>query len=322
MSIFRLYGIIGKYMEKPLISVIIPVYNREKLLKEAVESVISQKFTNFEIIVVDDCSEDKLEQSVKNISLIENISLKYLRLEKHSGMPGFVRNCGCKIAGGKYLAFLDSDDLWLPDKLEKQIALINTGSKNSETIIKPDTADADSANIAENKEIFPKQISICHTREIWQRGEKTVSQASQRHKREGDIFEDSLIKCIIGPSTVIMEKKLFEKYGGFREDIEIAEDYEFWLRISAENSIAYIDQPLVVKRADGWEQLSEKYGQIEIFRIKALKDLIEKSFFKNDKMVIAKKVLSEKCRIYAAGCRKRGKNEEVLIYENIAGNVL
>ncbi|MCL2480272.1 MAG: glycosyltransferase family 2 protein [Spirochaetaceae bacterium] len=279
-------------MKKPIISVIIPVYNRSDLLSEAVKSVINQNFSDFELIVADDCSEDDIKRTLETIPLIENISLKYLRLQKHSGMPGFVRNSGCKIADGSYIAFLDSDDLWLPDKLEKQIALL------------------------------AGNMSICHTREIWQRGDKVVSQSSQRHKREGDIFEDSLIKCIIGPSTVIIEKGLFEKYGGFREDIEIAEDYELWLRITENTPIAYIDQPLVIKRAGDWEQLSEKYGQIEIFRIKALKQLVEKSFFKPDKMVLAKKVLSEKCRIYAAGCRKRGKDSEALLYEDIVENML
>ena len=279
-------------MKKPIISIIIPVYNRSNLLREAVKSVIYQNFRDFELIIADDCSEENIKKTLETITQIESISLKYLKLQRHSGMPGFVRNSGCKIAEGSYIAFLDSDDLWLPDKLEKQVALIT------------------------------KNISICHTREIWQRGDKVVSQSSQRHKREGDIFEDSLIKCIIGPSTVIMERGLFEKHGGFREDIEIAEDYELWLRITESTQVAYIDEPLVIKRAGDWEQLSEKYGQIEIFRIKALKELVEKSFFKSDKMNLAKKVLSEKCRIYASGCRKRGKDSEALFYEDIAAGML
>ena len=308
-----LYDIIGKYMKKPIISVIIPVYNRSNLLKEAVKSVINQNFSDFELIIADDCSEDDIKSAVETIPKIENISLKYLRLKKHSGMPGFVRNSGCKIAEGSYIAFLDSDDLWQPDKLEKQFALITNSSKKAGSIADPGKQDNGNA---QNK------ISICHTREIWQRGDKVVSQSSQRHKREGDIFEDSLVKCIIGPSTVIMERGLFENYGGFREDLEIAEDYELWLRITASVPVAYIDLPLVIKRAGDWEQLSEKYGQIEIFRINALKQLVENSFFKPDKMALAKKVLSEKCGIYAAGCRKRRKVNEALFYEEIAGTML
>ena len=299
-------------MKKTLISVIIPVYNRLNLLKEAVESVINQKFIDFELIIVDDCSEDDIKRAVETVPLIENIRLKYLRLQKHSGMPGFVRNFGCKIAEGKYIAFLDSDDLWLPDKLEKQIALFSCNSEVSGSGFGSRLKD----------EFMQNKISICHTREIWQRGGKIVSQSSQRQKREGDIFADSLLKCVIGPSTVMMERELFEKHGGFREDIEIAEDYELWLRITENTPVAYIDQPLVIKRAGDWQQLSEKYGQIEIFRINALKQLVEKSFFKPDNMVLAKKVLSEKCRIYAAGCRKRGKDEEAFLYEDIAKSVL
>jgi glycosyltransferase involved in cell wall biosynthesis len=297
------------YMKKPIISVVIPVYNRANLLKEAVKSVISQNFIDFELIIADDCSEDDIKKAIEAIPFIENINLKYIRLQKHSGMPGFVRNCGCKIAEGRYIAFLDSDDLWLPDKLEKQMALIDAAENRSSN---------PGAGVGRCDGFGKSKIAICHTREIWQRGDKVVSQASQRHKREGDIFQDALIKCIIGPSTVIMEKTLFEKYGGFREDLEIAEDYELWLRITAHNAVAYIDQPLVVKRAGDWQQLSEKYGQIEIFRINALKQLVEQSFFAPDKMILAKKALAEKCRIYAAGCRKRGRDNEAFSYEDIS----
>ncbi|MCL2293959.1 MAG: glycosyltransferase family 2 protein [Spirochaetes bacterium] len=280
-------------MKKPLISVIIPVYNRSNLLKEAVNSVMSQSFADFELIIADDCSEEDIQKAVETLLVRENISIKFLRLQKHSGMPGLVRNFGCKAAEGRYIAFLDSDDLWLPDKLEKQVARLAGNSA----------------------------VSICHTREIWQRGEKVVSQASQRHKREGDIFEDALAKCIMGPSTVIMERGLFEKLGGFREDIEIAEDYELWLRVTAGSAAAYIDEPLVIKRTGDWPQLSEKYGQIEIFRINALKQLVESAYFSGEKMVLAKRALAEKCRIYAAGCRKRGREDEAVLYDGIIAQI-
>lgn len=273
-------------MEKPLISVIIPCYNRTSLLKEAVISVFKQSFTSFELIIVDDCSEENIEKAIAELQdeTVFLPPLRFISLKKHSGMPGYVRNRGVEVANGEFVAFLDSDDLWENDKLEKQIAVL-----------------------------LERKGSFCHTREKWVRQGKIISQSSQKHKREGDIFEDALWKCIIGPSTVMMKKLLFEKYGGFWEDIEVAEDYELWLRITSENSVLYIDEPLTIKRAGDWEQLSEKYGQIEIFRIKAIKNLLEKRFFSSmaEKETLAKDIFAKKCAIYATGCRKRGKCEEV-----------
>ena len=163
-----------------------------------------------------------------------------------------------------------------------------------------------------------ENIRITHTREKWLRGDKVVSQKSQKHKREGDIFEDALWKCIIGPSTVMLEKELFVESGGFREDLEVAEDYELWLRITSLEKVGYIDEMLTVKRAGEWDQLSEKHGQIEIFRIDALKGLLEKNYFTGENKTLAADIFSRKCRIYAAGCRKRGKEEEAVFYESLS----
>ena len=286
-------------MKKPLVSVIIPVHNRPDLLKEAVLSVASQGFRDFELIVVDDCSDANPEPFLRAIAEKAGIAIKILRLETRSGMPGYVRNRGVGAAEADLIAFLDSDDLWLPEKLEKQYYLMRGAAGST------------------------GEISISHTREKWLRNGREISQASQKHRREGDIFADALWKCIIGPSTVMMEKKLFERYGGFREDIEVAEDYELWLKVTAENRVSYLDEPLTVKRAGGWEQLSEKYGQIEIFRIEALKGLLGAGFFREmpERKAAAEAVFREKCLIYASGCRKRGRTGEAESYEALAGGV-
>ena len=274
------------------VSVIIPAYNRKDLLSDAVNSVLSQSFRSFELIIVDDCSDEDIREAVMSVPGIESINYNIITLEKHTGMPGLVRNSGVYAAAGEYIAFLDSDDLWGKDKLLKQFFLM--------------------------KRLKDKNIRITHTREKWLRGEKIVSQKSQKHEREGDIFEDALWKCIIGPSTVMMEKKLFNEAGGFRDDLEVAEDYELWLRITAGEKVGYIDEMLTVKRAGDWEQLSEKYGQIEIFRIDALYGLLKQDYFKGEKKILAEEIFRRKCGIYAAGCRKRGKTEEALHYENLA----
>ena len=274
-------------MASPLVSVIIPVYNRFELAKEAVSSVLGQTFRNLELIIVDDGSTDMTP--ILATYFRDDTRVKYIRIN-HSGMPGFVRNKGVETAKGKYLAFLDSDDLWMDSKLKKQVDFLE---KNS-------------------------AIKVVHTREAWVRNGKTISQAGFNHRRFGDIFSDALEKCIIGPSTVLIEITLYRELRGFRDDLEIAEDYELWLRLANSNSIGYIDEALITKRAGHVGQLSEKYGQIEIFRIRGLQKLVEQSFFNLKNQKNAELELAKKCRIYAAGCRKRNKIEEAEIHESLA----
>lgn len=268
----------------PSVSAVIPLYNRSNQVVEAVASVLSQDGERSgvdELIVVDDGSTDGGTEAIGRLYTDES-RIRIVTIG-HSGFPGFVRNRGAEVARGDLLAFLDSDDLWLTGKIDAQ---------------------------REIHRIHP-EIGLSHTRERWLRGDREVSQKSQRHLREGDIFADALEKCIIGPSTVMMDRRLFEETGGFAEDIEIAEDYEYWLRITDRYPVAYLDAPYTVKRAGHGDQLSEKYGHIEWFRIQALHRLLETYRFSSDEHRIAAAVeLERKCGIYAAGARKRGNDEE------------
>ncbi|MCL1817449.1 MAG: glycosyltransferase family 2 protein [Spirochaetaceae bacterium] len=280
--------------EKPLVSVIIPTYNRGQSVCRAVDSVLAQEgFRDFELIVVDDGSTD---DTARRLGSFGN-ALTPLRLE-HGGAPGRARNAGASAAQGQYLAFLDSDDLWLPEKLKRQMPSLLAGAR------------------------------ICHTRELWLRRGREISQAGQRHRREGDIFEEALVKCIIGPSTAIVEKSFFDSAGGFREDLFVAEDYELWLKLCFASPVAYLDEALTIKRAcmeeEGEEpNLSEKYGRIEFFRIEALWRLVAAGAFAShsEKETLARGELARKYRIYAAGCRKRGKNEEANACETRAAGL-
>jgi glycosyltransferase involved in cell wall biosynthesis len=283
------------------------------LLKEAVESVLSQSRRDIELIIADDGSTDQTADYAEELSRRTEIRLRYLPLT-HSGFPGLVRNRGAAAAEAGLLAFLDSDDIWKADKLKKQLPLHASA-------------------------LTPPSCRISHTRELWLRGDTVVSQKKQRHRRSGIVFTDALKKCMIGPSTVIMERSLFEEFGGFREDLEIAEDYEFWLRICCCHPVAYLDEMLTVKRA--WElssaegiaagQLSEKYGHIEYFRIQALKDLVDRGFFTDagrkqeaeaagveDPAGAAQRELARKCRIFARGAEKRGRSEEARRYFHLS----
>ena len=269
---------------RPLVSVVIPTYNRARLVQEAVASVLAQSYRPLELIVVDDGSTD-----ATGTTLAGRPEVRVLR-QPHTGMPGQVRNAGTRLARGEYLAFLDSDDLWQPPKLERQVAAATAAGG-----------------------------AVWHTRERWVRSGRVLSQRSQRHRRRGDLFADSLRKCVIGPSTVLLRHAAFTRAGGFREDLEIAEDYELWLRLTARYPVGYLDQELVIKRAGHSDQLSERYGQIEIFRLRALRDLLAAGHFDaaaRHRAACAE--LARKARIYAAGCRKRGRLAEAGSYEALA----
>jgi len=267
----------------PLISVIIPTYNRLSFLKEAVASVEAQNFRDYELIVVDDGSNDGTAEWLAG----KDIMSIYL---KHSGLPGKVRNAGAAVAKGQYLAFLDSDDRWLPEKLAYQQRFFTQYAA----------------------------LAVCHTKEIWKRGRKIISQRRQRYQKQGYIFPDALHKCIIGPSTVMLTRDLFYKLGGFAEDLEIAEDYELWLRLTAQYEVGYIDKPLVEKRAGHADQLSAKYGQIEVFRLQALLRALALGTWTCEQERLIRATIIKKCQIYARGACKRGKIAEAENYLDLA----
>ena len=105
------------------VSIIMPVYNAERFIDEAIDSVISQTYFDWELLIVDDCSTDKSSTIVKNY-LRNDSRIRYLKTDKCSGSPAFPRNLGINEAKGRYIAFLDSDDIWLPNKLEDQLKVL------------------------------------------------------------------------------------------------------------------------------------------------------------------------------------------------------
>lgn len=281
-----------------LISAVIPVYNRGDLVSRAVTSVLKQDLPSgwaLELLVVDDGSTDDTPQVLEAMRhhAVEH-TMKILT-RRHGGTPGSARNHGVAHAAGELLAFLDSDDQWLPKKLLHQIPLHESGS------------------------------AFSHTRERWIRHGREVSQSGKRfsrYRRSGDLLEDALVKCIIGPSTVMMSRTLWETTGGFRADLEIAEDYEYWLRLVTVTPVLYVDVPLTVKYAGHGDQLSEKYGMIEPFRIQGLLDLVRDQWFLRNRdeaaQALAERELARKALIHARGARKRGKHQEAEQFEALA----
>jgi glycosyltransferase involved in cell wall biosynthesis len=262
------------------ISVVITTYNRAELVLRAIESVVEQKSPADEILVIDDGSTDGTGAILQD--KYPDISYLY---QDNQGISA-ARNFGIKNAKYEWIAFLDSDDEWLPEKLERQrSALLN----------KPD-------------------YQICHTEEIWIRNGKRVNQMKKHKKFGGDIYKHCLPLCIMSPSSVLLHKNVFLEFGLFDLDIPACEDYDMWLRICAFKNVIFLDEPLIKKYGGHPDQLSHKYWGMDRFRIAALKKMIDKNQISEEKRQATIEMLLEKIRIFIIGAEKRGKSEDVKYY--------
>ncbi len=267
----------------PLISVIIPTYNRGWIINEAIDSVLAQDYINFELIVVDDGSTDNTHD------ILDSCHNNFLVLRQNNKGVSAARNRGLAAASGRLIAFLDSDDFWLPQKLSRQVDFFQSN---------PDAL-------------------ICQTEEIWIRNNVRVNPKKRHKKPSGMIFEPSLSLCLVSPSAVMIKKNLFEEVGLFDETLPACEDYDLWLRISCMHPVHLIDTPLIIKRGGHDDQLSESPG-LDKFRIKAIKKVIESGLLSTAQYQTAVETLKEKCDIYASGCRKRGRIGEAAYYKALA----
>lgn len=201
---------------KPKVSVILPTYNRAHLVGRAIQSVLNQTFQDLEIVVVDDASTDNSEEIVKNFS---NPNIKYHRHESNRGANA-ARNTGISIAKGEYIAFNDSDDEWLPTKLEKQVIII----ENTEDDI--GIVYSGFYQIIGNVKSYVPSVSI--------------------KKKDGNIYKSLLYGNFVTTQTVLIKRECFEKVGFFDEELPRLQDWELWLRISKNYKFKFIDEPLVI----------------------------------------------------------------------------
>lgn len=258
----------------PTVSVIIPTYDRRELVCEAIASVLAQSFYDFELVVIDDGSEDGTAEAVREFA-----GVRYL-WQPHRGVSA-ARNLGVSQSSGKLLAFLDSDDLWQPRKLEQQVTFLAAHAG----------------------------AQICQTEEIWLRNNVRVNPHAKHRKTSGDIFARSLERCLVSPSAVMMRRELFERLGGFDEDLPACEDYDLWLRIAALMPVHLIETPLVIKRGGRADQLSHKFWGMDRFRATALCKLLKSGVLSEEQRLQTEAVLLKKCGILAEGARKRGLDD-------------
>jgi len=245
---------IEKKQKKPRVSVIIPTSNRGWIIKEAIDSVMVQDYRDFELIIVDDGSTDNTPD------ILNSYRGDIMVFRQENQGVSAARNRGLAAASGRFVAFLDSDDLWLPRKLKRQVDFFNSN---------PDAC-------------------ICQTEEIWIRNNMRVN-----------------------------PKKEVNNLGGYKSTICYAQDYDLWLRISCRYPVYLIDTPLIIKRGGHNDQLSASPG-LDKFRIESLKKIIASDLLSRNQYKAAVKTLKEKCKIYAAGCLKREREDEALYYMSLS----
>jgi glycosyltransferase involved in cell wall biosynthesis len=267
----------------PAVSVIIPSFNRAWCLGEAVDSVLAQEFRGFELIVVDDGSTD----GTPRLLAAYGDAIRVLRRE--NGGVSAARNAGIAAARAALIAFLDSDDLWLPGKLAQQVAFF---ARHPEAL-------------------------ICQTEETWVRNGRRVNPGKRHRKRGGMIFEPSLALCLVSPSAVMVRRELFDRVGLFDETLPACEDYDLWLRVACRHPIHLIDSPLIVKRGGHSDQLSRGWG-LDRYRIASIVNLLEGRRLTDEQRRAAVRVLHQKCAVVGGGCRRRGRLEEGAYYDELA----
>lgn len=266
-----------------MVSVIIPTFNRAWTLNRAIDSVLAQDYKHMEIIVVDDGSTDETPEVLAGYK--DEIRIL---VQENKGVSA-ARNLGIKESRGHFIALLDSDDAWEKNKLSCQVDFFQSNPG----------------------------AMICQTEEVWIRKGKRVNPKKKHKKPSGMIFEPSLKLCLVSPSAVMIRKQLFDQKGMFNEAFPVCEDYDLWLRISHDTPVYLIDIPLTVKTGGHEDQLSASHSQ-DKYRIRSILNLIESNVLSPDQAQAALKVFKEKCRIFANGCLKRGREKEGAYYLMLA----
>jgi glycosyltransferase involved in cell wall biosynthesis len=254
------------------------------MLKEAIDSVLAQDFEDMELIVVDDGSTDGTPKEISQYGG----RVKFIQHFENKGVSA-ARNRGILHARGKYIAFLDSDDLWVKGKLKIQVAFLDDNPH------------------------YP----ICYTDEIWIRKGKRVNPMLKHAKYSGWIFEKCLPLCIISPSSAMMRRTLFSKVGLFDEALPVCEDYDLWLRISARFPIFFINRKLIIKRGGHPDQLSQRSWGNDRYRVIALEKLLSEPSIQSEEREMILKEMKKKSQILSKGFLKRGDELESRHYQEI-----
>ena len=271
----------------PSVAVVIPVRDRAAMLVEALASVLAQTYRDFGIVVVDDGSSDGSAAAAEDVLAGVAVPGRVLR-QQPRGVAA-ARNAGVAQLDARWIAFLDSDDLWMPRKLERQIAWLEAH---------PD-------------------YRVAQTDERWIDAGRHRN-PRRRHRKEEQLFLRSLGCCLVSPSAVVIARELFAACGGFDETFPVCEDYELWLRITIRELVGLVPEALVVKRGGHPDQLSRSTWGLDRWRVAALLKLLARPDLGAHERAAAAAVVREKCDILAGGARRRGRDDEATRYGELA----
>jgi glycosyltransferase involved in cell wall biosynthesis len=229
----------------PLISVIIPTYNREKLVGEAIASILTQRLQDFEILVIDDGSTDS------TLKVLSQLRYPIKVLKSNRNGPAKARNIGIQEARGDYIAFLDSDDLWEPNKLQRQLTYLRRFKHIPFVYTNVRFREK---NQIKRKTLFDDVVPL------------------RKHLLPALVSGDAI--CT---STVMIKKQIFDEVGLFDERLKIHEDQDLWNRISSRYTLGHINEPLCIMRLDTAENrllasdniahyISESKKYLDIYR--------------------------------------------------------
>ena len=266
----------------PSVSVVIPAFERRDLTAEAVDSVLRQTVRDLELVVVDDGSRDGTGEHV--LQRFGDPRVRVVRQE-NLGVSA-ARNRGARETSGEWVAFLDSDDLWLPRKLERQLAAL----------------ESDPGRVA------------CYTEEVWHRNGRWANPRKIHAKPSGLIFARCLPLCVISPSSVVIRRDVFETLGGFDESLPACEDYDLWLRLAARHPIHLVPERLIVKRNGHPGQLSQAFPALDRFRVRCLWKIALDSDLPWETRRQALETAAQKSKIVSQGAAKRGARDRSQVF--------
>lgn len=259
----------------PRVSIIIPVFDRIRPLERALESLQKQTFQDFEIIVVDDHSKEDI------FSVTKKYGVQYLKTIG-KGVSA-ARNTGIQSSSTELVAFLDSDDEWLPNKLELQVNYLSENLNGA----------------------------IVHSNEIWIRNGQLVNQSSKHQKLGGRIFSQCTELCLIAPSSVLVRRSFLNTVGLFDESFPVCEDFDLWLRMTALVDIGFMSESLIVKHGGHKDQLSMQFHSMDLWRARALAKHLKNSNLSADEKFVLNKSLKKKCEILLKGFYKHQNFENM-----------
>jgi len=271
----------------PAVGVVVPVRDRAGMVVEAIASVLAQTSRDFALVVVDDGSIDGSADAARDAMTAAPQGSRVVRQEARG--VAAARNAGAAAVDSAWLAFLDSDDLWLPDKLATQMAW----------------------------------LAARPSYRIGQTGERWLDDGRHRnprvwHRKEEWIFPRCLERCLVSPSAVVIRRDLWDALGGFDPSYPVCEDYELWLRVALREPVGLVEEPLVVKRGGHGDQLSRSTWGLDRWRVAALVKLLASGVLGGDERAAVLTVLRAKCAVLAKGAARRGRADEAERYRSIA----